>query len=90
MIGVYLPHFDQGIDCYRDHLLMFEHVIRDPQLVGSVVGLKYFNVHLGGGGDKEWKSWKCTMLVLSHKELWYLDPVTLCAVETCTLHWTTS
>ena len=48
VIGVYLPCLDQGVDCYREHLVELERVISDSQLLGSVVVLGDFNAHLGG------------------------------------------
>ena len=47
VIGVYLPCLNQGLDCYREHLVELERVISDSQLLGSVVVLGDFNAHLG-------------------------------------------
>ena len=49
VVGVYLPCLDQGVDCYRDHLVELERVISDAQQMGSVCVLGDFNAHLGGG-----------------------------------------
>ena len=43
VIGVYLPCLNQGVDCYRAHLVELERVISDSQLLGSVVVLGDFN-----------------------------------------------
>ena len=48
VIGVYLPCLDQGVDCYREHLVEFEHVISESELHGPVMVLGDFNAHLGG------------------------------------------
>ena len=48
VIGVYLPCLDQGVNCYRDHLIELEHVISDSQPMGPVVVLGDFNAHLSG------------------------------------------
>lgn len=47
VIGVYLPCSDQGMDCYRDHLLELERIISDSILIGPVIILGNFNAHLG-------------------------------------------
>ena len=52
VIGVYLPRLDQGIDCYTDHLIELECVIRDSQLLGPVVVLGDYKAHLRGGGGE--------------------------------------
>ena len=48
VIGVYLPCLDQGVDCYREHLVEFERVISESELQGPVMLLGDFNAHLGG------------------------------------------
>lgn len=50
VIGGYLPCLDQGVDCYRDHLVELERVISDAQQIGSVCVLSDFNAHLHVGG----------------------------------------
>ena len=54
VIGVYLPCLDQGVDCYREHLVELERVISESELQGPVVVLGDFNAHLGGeaGGEQ--------------------------------------
>ena len=47
VIGVYLPCLDQGVDCYRDHLVELERVISESELQGPVMVLGDFNAHLG-------------------------------------------
>lgn len=39
-------------ECYRDHLVELECVIKDSQLFGSVVILGDFNANLGGEGNE--------------------------------------
>ena len=48
IIGVYLPCLDQGLDCYRDHLVELERVVSESELLGPVIVLGDFNAHLGG------------------------------------------
>ena len=48
VIGVYMPYSDQGLECYRDHLIELERVISESSLLGSVVVLGDFNAHLQG------------------------------------------
>ena len=48
VIGVYMPCSDQGLECYRDHLIELERVISESSLLGSVVMLEDFNAHLQG------------------------------------------
>ena len=48
VIGVYLPCLDQGVDCYREHLVELERVISESELQGPVMVLGDFNAHLGG------------------------------------------
>ena len=48
VIGVYMPWSDQGLECYRDHLIELERVISESSLLGPVVVLGDFNAHLQG------------------------------------------
>ena len=48
VIGVYLTCLDQGVDCYREHLVELERVISESELQGPVMVLGDFNAHLGG------------------------------------------
>ena len=48
VIGVYMPWSDQGLECYRDHLIELERVISESFLLGPVVVLGDFNAHLQG------------------------------------------
>ena len=48
LTGVYLPCLDQGVDCYREHLVELERVISESELQGPVMVLGDFNAHLGG------------------------------------------
>ena len=52
VIGVYLPCLDQGMDCYREHLIELDRVVSESEHLGPVVVLGDFNAHLGrlGGG----------------------------------------
>ena len=43
VIGVYMPCSDQGLECYRDHLIELERVISESSLLGPVVVLGDFN-----------------------------------------------
>ena len=47
LLGVYLPCLDQGVDCYRDHLVELERVISESELQSPVMVLGDFNAHLG-------------------------------------------
>ena len=51
VIGVYMPCSDQGLKCYRDHLIELERVISEFSLLGPVVILGDFNAHLGSLGN---------------------------------------
>ena len=48
LTGVYLPCLDQGVDCYREHLVELERVISESELQGPIMVLGDFNAHLGG------------------------------------------
>ena len=48
VIGVYLPCLEQGVDCYREHLVELERIVCESRLLGSVAVLGDFNTHLGG------------------------------------------
>lgn len=50
VIGVYLPCLDQGVDCYKEHMVELERVVSESELLGPVVVLGDFNAHLGGHG----------------------------------------
>jgi len=50
VIGVYLPCLDQGLDCYKEHVIELERVISESELLGPVAVLGDFNAHLGGLG----------------------------------------
>ena len=52
VIDVYLPCLNQGIECYRDHLIELESVVRDLQQLGPVIALGDFNAHLGTAEDE--------------------------------------
>ena len=47
IVGVYLPCIDQGVDCYREHLVELEHVVSESRLLGPVAVLGDLNAHLG-------------------------------------------
>ena len=47
VIGVYLPCLDQGVDCYREHLLELEQIVSVSWVLGLVAVLGDFNAHLG-------------------------------------------
>ena len=53
VIGVYMPCSDQGLECYRDHLIQLERVISESSLLSPVVVLGDFNAHLGSLGGKK-------------------------------------
>ena len=53
VIGVYMPCSDQGLECYRDHLIELERVISESSLLGPVIILGDFNAHLGSLGGKK-------------------------------------
>ena len=38
VIGVYLPCLDQGMDCYREHLIELDHVVSESEHLGPVHG----------------------------------------------------
>ena len=63
VIGVYMPCSDQGLECYRDHLIELERVISESSLLGSVVVLGDFNAHLQGlvhwGELRDWMTQMC-------------------------------
>ena len=46
VIGVYMPCSDQGLECYRDHLIQRERVISESSLLSPVVVLGDFNAHI--------------------------------------------
>ena len=48
IIGVYLPCLDQGLDCYKEHLVELERVVSEFELLGPVIVLGDFNAHLEG------------------------------------------
>ena len=48
IIGVYLPCLDQGLDCYKEHLVELERVVSESELLGPVIVLGNFNAHLKG------------------------------------------
>ncbi len=50
VIGVYLPCLDQGMQCYREHLIELDRVVMESVHLGPVVVLGDFNAHLGGLG----------------------------------------
>ena len=56
VIGVYLPCLDQGVDCYREHLIELEMVVSESVQLGPVAVLGDFNAHLGKlcGGREVW------------------------------------
>ena len=53
VIGVYMPCSDQGLECYRDHLIQLERVISESSLLSPVVVLGDFNAHLGSLGERK-------------------------------------
>ena len=47
VICVYLPCLDQGMDCYREHLVELDQIVSKLWLFGSVSVIGDFNEHLG-------------------------------------------
>ena len=50
IFGVYLPCSDQGMECYREHLVELEQLICESQHQGPVLIAGDFNAHLGSLG----------------------------------------
>ena len=57
VIWVYLPCLDQGLDCYREHLVELEKVVSESAHLGPVAVMGDFNAHLrrlcGGRGVED-------------------------------------
>ena len=47
VIGVYLPFLEQGVDCYREHLVELEQIVCESQLLGSIAVLG-ISMHIWG------------------------------------------
>ena len=45
---VYLSYLDQGMDCYREHLVELDRIVSKSWLFCSVSVIGDFNAHLGG------------------------------------------
>ena len=55
VLGVYLPCSDQGLDCFREHLVELETLVSKSQHVGAVVVVGDVNSHIGslvGQGER--------------------------------------
>ncbi len=62
VIAVYLSCLDQGIDCYREHVLEFERLVTESEQLGPVAVLGDFNAHLlvgSLGGLRGWVTQIC-------------------------------
>ncbi len=47
ILGVYMPCMDQGLDCYREHLVELERCISEGQQLGAVIIAGDLNAHIG-------------------------------------------
>ena len=55
VIGAYIPCSDQGLECYRDHLIQLERVVSESSLLSPVVVLgisMHTLVHWGERKDR--------------------------------------
>ena len=88
IIGVYLPCADQGLECYRLHLLELESLVVDSALLRPVIVLGDFNAHLGslGGARGVGNPNAQGVLLLDLMSRLNLSAISLCEWATGPLH----